>query len=266
MGFLDSLFGADEAQDDIRRGATQSNAALDVGAGDARKSLARAEGQITSATGRARDSLATGRTDISTGRDAALDFLGADIDAGDTARTSLLAALGLSGVDAQRDFFGNFQNDPGFQASLDAGLEAVETSAAARGGLFSGGTAQSLFDFGQRNQLGAFQDRLDRLTGLSNLGSQARTNAAGVSTGTGTSLANLASQGAGIEVGQGDRLANVSSELANLDFGLGQLKANTATNSANAIADTRGTGLNNLLGLASAGLRAASGTDFSKVF
>ena len=245
MALLDDLFGAGEAQDDIRQGARESNAALDTGAEGARQGIAEARQDVKKGAKR-------GRGALTAGRDSALDFLGADIEAGDSARENLLSALGLRGLEAQQGFFGNFQNDPGFQASLDAGIEAIDQSAAARGGVFSGGTQKDLFSFGQRFQTNAFQDRLDRLTGLSSLGSQARTNAANVSSGTGANLANL-------EVGLGDRLAGLSSEGGNLEFGLGQLKANTATNQANAIADTRGTGLNNLIGLAAAGARAAAG-------
>lgn len=41
------------------------------------------------------------------------------------------------------------QNDPEFQARLKIGREAIEKSAAARGGLVTGGTARDLSDYGQ---------------------------------------------------------------------------------------------------------------------
>ena len=41
------------------------------------------------------------------------------------------------------------QNDPGFQARLNLGTQALQNSAAARGGLLTGGTARDLSQFGQ---------------------------------------------------------------------------------------------------------------------
>src|SRR5207253_2960188 len=41
------------------------------------------------------------------------------------------------------------QNDPGYQCRLQQGQQALENSAAARGGLFSGNTAKALSDYAQ---------------------------------------------------------------------------------------------------------------------
>lgn len=164
-------------------------------------------------------------------RDISSDFLGRstsflqpDIQAGTGARNQLLAALGVSGQDAQRDFFGNFQNDPGFNALLGAGVEALDASAASRGLLRSGGQQQALFDFGQRLQNQFFNDRLNRLTQLSNVGSSAGTNAASLT-------------------------ANTGQNIAGARFGLGQQLAANEINLANATAQARQQPLNNLLGL-----------------
>ena len=258
MAFLDSLFGIDDARDDLRRGRRETDANLDTGAAAARAGFAQARGDLTSGAAAAREDLSRARQEVAGGRDAALGFLSADIDAGDAARENVLAALGLSGLDAQRDFFNNFQNDPGFQATLGAGLDAIDQSAAARGSIFSGGTQKDLFSFGQTQQASQFQDRLDRLTGLSTIGSNARTNAANISTGAGNTLADLHTRDADIDLGTGQGLAKLSTGEGDLAFTLGQLKANNATSFNNALADTRGQGINNLFRIGTEGAKAAS--------
>jgi len=201
MGIFDKFFGVDDARDDIRRGAQESSKALNIGAEAAR-------GEFGSA----------------------LDFFSPDIEAGDDARNNLLAAIGLRGREAQQGFFTAFNDDPGFKETLGAGIEAVDSSAAARGNLNSGGTQKDLFQFGQRAKFSQFQDRLDRLTGLSAVGSRARAGSAGV-----------------------------KSQVANFEFGLGQLRANARTGVNNALAETRGQGINNLIGAATGFAKAARG-------
>ena len=259
MSFLDSLFGIDDARDDLARGRIESDASLDRGAAGSREGFRKARGELKSGARAARKDLDRARQDVAGGRDAALDFLGADIDAGDAARENLLVALGLRGLDAQRDFFSNFQNDAGFQATLGAGLDAIDQSAAARGSIFSGGTQKDLFSFGQRQQASQFQDRLDRLTGLSTVGSNARTNAANISTGAGSTLADLRTRDADVDLGLSRNLANLRTGEGDLAFTLGQLRANNATSFNNALADTRGQGINNLFRIGTEVAKAAAG-------
>lgn len=245
VGFLDEVFGVDDARNDLARGRQQADKAVGKGAEAAREDLALA-----------REALATGaetaRGDLTTGRDAALDFLGADIEAGDAARETTLAALGLRGRDAQADFFNNFEADPGFEASLQAGIDTIDQSAAARGSIFSGGTQKDLVEFGQRAKFDQFRDRLDRLTSLSAVGSRARAGAADVETGTGSALADVA-------FGAGAGESDLRVREGDLEFTLGQLKANNAIGFNTAIADTRGAGINNLARIVTEGAKAAAG-------
>ena len=259
MSFLDKIFGIDDARDDLRRGRRQAEANLDTGAAAARTAFAQARGDLTSGAADAREDLTRARQEMAGGRDAALDFLGADIDAGDAARENVLTALGLRGLDAQRDFFNAFQNDAGFQATLGAGLDAIDQSAAARGSIFSGGTQKDLFSFGQRQQASQFQDRLDRLTGLAAQGSTARANAADVSTGAGNTLADLRARDADVDLGLSRNLADLRTGEGDLAFTLGQLKANKATGFNQALANTRGQGINNLFRIGTEVAKAAAG-------
>jgi len=100
------------------------------------------------------------------------------------------------------------QNDPGYQFRLSQGLQALQNSAAARGGLLSSGTAKSINDYAQNqasNEYGNVYNRAlqtygtnfntyntnqgnlyNRLAGVSQLGAQA-----------GSSLGGLLQAGAG---------------------------------------------------------------------
>lgn len=103
----------------------------------------------------------------------ALGFIRPQIETGDKARDLFAAALGLDGPDAQRAFFNDFQNDPGFQAQQDAGIRAIGQSTSANLLRNSGGAAKELFNFGQQQMRGAFNDRLNRLAGLTSFGQAA---------------------------------------------------------------------------------------------
>jgi hypothetical protein len=80
------------------------------------------------------------------------------------------------------------QNDPGFQFRLQEGQKALERSAAAKGGLLTGGTAQDLNKFSQdyasneygnvyNRAYGQYSDQLNRLASLFGGGQTAAANA-----------------------------------------------------------------------------------------
>ena len=197
MGFFGSFFGSDHA-DEIRRAQAQAAAQLSAGKGEA-----------------------IGTTQDYLGR--SLGYFQPDLEAGEAGRTAYMNALGLGGAGAQQQFFSNYMADPTFQASLGAGVEALDRSAAARGMLRSGGQQRSLFDFGQRAWLGNFNDRLNRLQGLLPLGTGAATNMANLTTGAGN-------------------------RIGDIQFGTGQLFANQSINTGNALAQAYGVGPQNVLG------------------
>jgi hypothetical protein len=155
--------------------------------------------------------------------DKSLGFLQPGIESGNRTLSLLGDILGLNGRDAQSRYFTDFQTDPGFMASQDAGIKAADRSAAARGLVRSGGQQRSLFDFGQQNMAGQYQNRIGSLFGLLPAGMGAANTAAGLTSQTGTGIADA-------------------------QFGTGQLLANQATNYGNAMAQSRGTGINNILG------------------
>jgi hypothetical protein len=85
------------------------------------------------------------------------------IDAGNTARSRLLQLLGLSaGGDANGPLMKDFTADPGYQFRLDQGQQAMERSAAARGGLLSGAALKDANTYAQGQASQEYQAAYDR--------------------------------------------------------------------------------------------------------
>lgn len=64
---------------------------------------------------------------------------------------------------------------PGYQFRFDEGQKAVESSAAAQGGLNSGKTLKALTQYGQNYATGIYGDHMNRLAGLAGIGQTATT-------------------------------------------------------------------------------------------
>jgi len=122
------------------------------------------------------------------------------------------AAAGY-GSYAQPFSMADYQADPGYDFRFREGQRALESSAAARGGLLSGGTGKALTRYGQEagsqeygNAYNRFlqqrQLQLQALQGLAAPGSSAAIQAGQIGTQTGTNIANTM-LGAGQALGQG---------------------------------------------------------------
>jgi hypothetical protein len=115
------------------------------------------------------------------------------IDAGNEARTYQLGALGLPGGNS--DAINAFRTSPGYDFAVKSGKNAVQTSAAAGGRLFSGKTLKDLDTFGQGQadqQFGNWYGRLGDLSGAGAGSTGQLVNAGGQNAGT---LADLAVRG-----------------------------------------------------------------------
>ncbi|HZP76575.1 MAG TPA: hypothetical protein VFB45_10565 [Pseudolabrys sp.] len=136
-------------------------------------------------------------------------------------------ALGLNGAAGNARAVSAFQNNPGFQAQLDTGLQAVDRGAAARGMLSSGNTlaAEQKYGTGLADQ--SWQQYLNSfspLTTLAGQGAQGIGSTASAQAGTnynaGQSLANYGWQQ---QTGIGD--ANAAADLANYNASQNQWNA-----------------------------------------
>jgi len=139
--------------------------------------------------------VAAARQEINTSAKTATGFLSPYETQGRQANTQLNDALGVNGRPAQSSFFTNFQTDPGYQATLDAGRRQIEHSSLFAGRGNSGATMKELFGFGQRQMQGQFQDRLDRLSGVAGRGQTAAGGLAGIEMDRGKSVAGINMQG-----------------------------------------------------------------------
>jgi hypothetical protein len=87
----------------------------------------------------------------------------------------------------------NVANLPGYQFEMQQGQQALQNSAAARGGALSGNTIQATQQFGQGLASTQFQNYMSQLAGLANMGQSAASNVgntgAQLLSGAGASLA-----------------------------------------------------------------------------
>lgn len=104
------------------------------------------------------------------------------------------ALLGLEGPEAQQAAINAIQNQPGFQAMIQQGENAMLQNASATGGLRGGNLQGAMAQFRPQMLAQAIQDQYSRLGGMTSLGQQ---SAAGVGTAgmeTGRGIAALLGQ------------------------------------------------------------------------
>ncbi len=116
--------------------------------------------------------------------------------------------------------YGGFTKTPGYDFRMNQGREAIEASAAARGGLYSGAAMQDALKFGQDYATSEYNNYLNRLAGRAD---------------TGMSAAGMSGQASQVAAG------NMSNALGNI----GNAQAAGTTGGANAFTG----GLQNLAGL-----------------
>lgn len=117
----------------------------------------------------AADIVAAGQTDAQ-GRieDLITTFFRPGAEQQQDAQNQLAAFLGLRGPEVQRNAFANFQTDPGFEVTQEAGIRAIDQAASAGRQLNSGGRQKALFRFGQQGLNNQFNNRLSQLAGFQN--------------------------------------------------------------------------------------------------
>lgn len=153
----------------------------------------------------------------------------------------LLNALGINGASGNAAASAAFQNNPGYQSGLTAGLDAINRRRAAGGMLDSGNADQDAQTFGQNLQNQQYNNWLTSLSGINNNALQATSGAA---------------QGqAGVYGGLGTLATNNASDLTNL---LGSTTTGLAS-ANNLQAQGQAAGAKNLLGLGTSLLGLGTG-------
>jgi hypothetical protein len=143
---------------------------------------------ITSAINKA---TATQKDEYNTG----LGLLTPSITAGNTARDYQLGALGLPGGVSYSDALNAFRNSPGYKFALGQGENAVQTSAAANGSLFSGKTLKDLGTYASGLADQNFNNWFGNVGGIAGNGQNAAGSLIDLGRGTAGNLSSLALAG-----------------------------------------------------------------------
>lgn len=168
--------------------------------------------------------------------------------AGITAQNRLITLLGLPGGNTKaRDFasmivpFGmkQFKADPGYAFRMSEGMDALERSAAARGGLLSGATLKGIQRFGQNlaseeyaNAFNRYQiERAARLNPLQAMLGQGQTAAGTMGNLTSAQAQTLGQTYGGMQSAYGQLGQNLNAAYGNL----GQSRASSYVGGANAL-------------------------------
>lgn len=160
------------------------------------------------------------------------------IDAGNTGRNRLMQLLGLTpggegNGSAVKDFrMADFQSDPGYQFRMDQGQQALERSAAARGGLMSGAALKDTAKFSQGLASQDYQAAFDRFK--SNQAS--KINPLQSISGAGQSASNALGQaGQSFASGASSALGQYGAQAGQNITGMGNARASGYVGSANAL-------------------------------
>ncbi len=139
----------------------------------------------------------------------------------------LLDASGINGAVGNKRALSMFQTSPGYSFQMGQGVQALDRSAAARGGLYGGQQAKALTQYGQGLANQEFGNFYNRLTGLTQLGqnsaAQVGAQLAPLQQSTMQGISNIGDARAAGYIGQGNAQASGFSQLAKLGgsfFGL----------------------------------------------
>lgn len=145
------------------------------------------------------------------------------MNAGTDALKSLMGGMGENGQFMQTYNGQDIYNDPSYQFRLNQGLDAVQSGAAAAGGLLSGATQKALSNYGQNfasqeyqnayNRFNADQtNKYNRLSNIVGLGQNAAAGVGNAGIQTGQAIANNTLAGANAQaagtIAAGNQRAN----------------------------------------------------------
>lgn len=116
-----------------------------------------------------------------------------------------------------------FQESPGYQFALGQGINALDRSAAARGGLYSGAQGKALQEYGQGLANQEYGNYLNRLASMAGIGQSATGSTAQLGASTASNVGNaLMQQGAAQSAGVLGQQNAISQGIGNLSQIYGQ--------------------------------------------
>lgn len=87
-----------------------------------------------------------------------------------TGSSALNVLAGLYGLNGQDQSFDQFYGSPDYQFARDQGLQGLDRSAAARGGLYSGGHSADVLDYAEGLASQQYNNYVNRLSNIAGLG------------------------------------------------------------------------------------------------
>lgn len=149
--------------------------------------------------------------------------------AGGPALQQQMAALGLSGPEAQAEYVAAQEQSPIFQALAQQGEQAMLQQASATGGLRGGNIQGALAQFRPQLLNQFLEQQYNRLGGMTTLGQQSAAGVGSAGMQAAGDISNLLAQGgaarAGATLGAGQAWGNVLSlpaQFAGMAYGSGQ--------------------------------------------
>jgi hypothetical protein len=248
IGARSSRRAADAEADVARENRADAQAATDASLSEFDTALNEALGRLSGAAGQA-----------DAGYAAAEAQQQPYAQAGGRGLSELMDAMGLNGAEAAAGALSRFQTGPGYSFAMDQGVNALDRSAASRGGLYSGGAARELTQFGQGLANQEWNTRLSQLAGLAGTGQQAAGALSNLAVGRGSTAGNYAGASADALLGAAGNRANIrAGGLSAITAANNNIGAAQASGIANA-ASSWNNGLTNLTAL----LGTAAGEGFS---
>lgn len=129
-------------------------------------------------------------------------------DVGGNALSRYQSLLGMKGQDAYKSALGDYQQSPFLAQLITDTQRSVDASSAARGGLYSGATAQAIGDRTANLYLGDYNNYLSRIGGLVDTGQNAAAQTGQYGANAAAGRANAAMQAGNAQAGGWINMAN----------------------------------------------------------
>jgi|GEM_PF-1405564 len=164
-------------------------------------------------------------------------------DTGVQANSAYADAMGLNGPEGRARAAQSFQVGPGYEFARSQGLDAIQRSAASRGGLASGNTSVDLMKYANGLASQTYDNWLNQFTPLMQNGMQAAQGRAQSDQLAAQYAANRGELLSGLQTSLGDKLAGTNISLADLETALANNKANMAYQTAQGMGEAGARGL-----------------------
>lgn len=200
-----SLYGANQASNSAAEAARIQKEASDAALAENKRQFDLSSGEFTRQYDLSSEEL---KRQYDLGQAAQMPWR----TAGETALGSQMDLMGL-GANGAAGQLSSLTSSPGYQFRLGEGTKALDRSASARGGVFSGAAGKALTEYGQNFATNEYGNRLSQLSSLSGQGQAAASNQAAYGQNYAGNVGSLGSNYAGSLANLGSNYAGNMSNL-----------------------------------------------------